>query len=372
MQVLIVKLSSMGDLVQALPALTDAQQAIPGIQFDWAVDEAFAEIPTWHPAVRNTIKTAHRRWRKSLFKVCFGGELSRFKKELRTIEYDFVIDAQSNIKSSFVTRLARGLKCGPDKASVREVGAQLAYKQTYSISKDQLAINRWRELFSKVLGYELPNTAPDFLLGANEPDKRQWPEPTVELPNRPYLVFVHNASWDNKCWVNEHWRQLIQIADANGFDVLLPWGAEWEREQAELLAEGFGHARVLPRLPLTEIASILTRSSGAICVDTGLAHIAAALDVPMVTLYGPTDAALIGAYGKNSVHLSAQGFECTPCYKRSCSYQEYKGPEAQCLKSFAAQQVWAEFMKVERKVKIDQALLAEQEIEGQEIEGQDL
>jgi len=64
----------MGDLVQALPALTDAQQAIPGIQFDWAVDESFAEIPTWHPVIRNTIKTAHRRWRKNLFKVCFHSE----------------------------------------------------------------------------------------------------------------------------------------------------------------------------------------------------------------------------------------------------------------------------------------------------------
>jgi heptosyltransferase-1 len=178
---------------------------------------------------------------------------------------------------------------------------------------------------------------------------------------RPYLVFVHNASWDNKCWVNDHWRQLIQIADDNGFDVLLPWGAEWEREQAEVLAKGFDHARVLPRLPLIEIASILTHSSGAVCVDTGLAHIAAALDVPMVTLYGPTDAKLIGAYGKNSVHLSAQGFECTPCYKRSCAYQEYKGPEAQCLKSFAAQQVWSDFMKVQDKLKTAQEVIAEQD-----------
>jgi|TARA_R110000822_G_scaffold59736_27_gene149102 heptosyltransferase-1 len=362
MQVLIVKLSSMGDLVQALPALTDAQNAIPGIQFDWAVDEAFAEIPTWHPAVRNTIKTAHRRWRKNLFKVFFGGELSHFKKELRAIEYDFVIDAQSNIKSSIVTWLARGLKCGPDKASVREVGAQLAYKQTYSIAKDQLAIDRWRDLFSQVLGYERPTTDPDFSLSSYLPQGKQaWPEPSIALPRRPYLVFVHNASWDNKCWVNDHWRQLIQIADDNGFDVLLPWGAEWEREQAEVLAKGFDHARVLPRLPLTEIASILTHSSGAVCVDTGLAHIAAALDVPMVTLYGPTDAKLIGAYGKNSVHLSAQGFECTPCYKRSCAYQEYKGPEAQCLKSFAAQQVWSDFMKVQDKLKTAQEVIAEQD-----------
>ncbi|MDP1519693.1 lipopolysaccharide heptosyltransferase I [Porticoccus litoralis] len=350
MQVLIVKLSSMGDLVQALPALTDAQRAIPGIQFDWAVDEAFAEIPTWHPTVRNTIKTAHRRWRKNLFNFFFGGELTRFTRELRQVEYDIVIDAQSNLKSSLVTWLTRGLKCGPDRSSVREFGAQFAYNQTYAIAKNQLAIDRWRQLFSQVLGYELPDTKPDFLLTGDGAKYAEWPSPSVELPNRPYLVFVHNASWDNKCWINEHWRQLIELAASEGFDVLLPWGAEWERQQAELLAEGFDHATVLPRLPLTDIASVLSHSSGAICVDTGLAHIAAALEVPMVTLYGPTDAALIGAYGKHSVHLSAQGFECTPCYKRSCTYQHYKGPEAQCLKTFTAQKVWREWLKVKENL----------------------
>lgn len=345
MQVLIVKLSSMGDLVQALPALTDARNAIATIEFDWVVDESFAEIPSWHPAVRTTIKTAHRRWRKNLFKAWRSGELGRFKKQLRAIEYDYVIDAQSNIKSSTVTRMSRGLKCGPDKKSVREAGAHLAYKQTYSIPRNQLAINRLRQLFSQVLGYPLPTSAPDFGLA-----NTSWPEPSVPWPTRPYLVLVHNASWDNKCWVNEHWRQLIKLAGDNGYDILLPWGAQWEREQAEELAQGFDHATVLPRLPLGEIASLLNRSAGAICVDTGLAHIAAALDLPMITLYGPTDAALIGAFGKNSVHLSAQGFACAPCYKRSCSYQDYQGPEAQCLKSFSAQKVWQAFTAQQQTV----------------------
>jgi len=338
MQVLIVKLSSMGDLVQALPALTDAKTAVPDLVFDWAVDETFAEIPTWHPAVRNTIKTAHRRWRKNLYKAWRSGELSSFKKELKKIEYDFVIDSQSNAKSATVTRLARGLKCGPDKNSVREKGAHLAYQKTFAISKNQLSISRWRQLFSQVLGYPQPTTEPDFGL-----QHTQWPQPSVTLPTRPFLVFVHNASWDSKCWIVEHWRQLIEIAAVEGYDILLPWGAQWEREQAEAIAEDHENATVLPRLPLSEIASILMSAAGAICVDTGLAHIAAALEVPMVTLYGPTDANLIGAYGKNSIHLSAEGFECTPCYKRSCSYQDYKGPEAQCLKSFSAERVWNGF-----------------------------
>ena len=130
MRVLIVKLSSMGDLVQALPAVTDAARAIPNIQFDWAVDESFSEIPKWHPAVNKIYKTAHRRWRKNLWSVIRSGELKRFYQSLNETEYDLVIDAQTNIKSAVVTALSNGLKCGPDKNSVREYGAHWAYKKT--------------------------------------------------------------------------------------------------------------------------------------------------------------------------------------------------------------------------------------------------
>src|SRR5437868_441610 len=97
--VLLIKLSSMGDVIHALPALTDAARNVPGIQFDWVVDEGFAEIPTWHPAVRNVIKSAHRRWRRDLLHSLKRGELLAFWKALRAHKYDIIIDAQSNLKS---------------------------------------------------------------------------------------------------------------------------------------------------------------------------------------------------------------------------------------------------------------------------------
>ncbi len=163
MRVLIVKLTSMGDLIQALPALTDAANAIPEIEFDWVVDEAFAELPLLHPNVKNVIKSAHRRWRKSKWHTLKSGELWRFFKELRLNRYDLVIDAQNNLKSACVTRLARGTRCGMDKASVRERGAHLAYQKTFAIpgNREQHAITRIRSLFSAVLGYPLPQTPPE-------------------------------------------------------------------------------------------------------------------------------------------------------------------------------------------------------------------
>ena len=335
MNVLIVKLTSMGDLVQALPALSDAKKAYPDISFDWAVDESFAEIPLWHPTVRRTLPTAHRRWRATLRQVLQRGELRAFYQALRSTHYDVVIDAQTNWKSALVTRLARGVKHGPDSRSVSEWVAHLAYDKRHAVARQQLAIKRWRQLFAGALNYPLPTTAPDFSLAA-----KQWPKAPFELPTSPFLVFVQNASWPNKRWTDEHWGQLIERAGEQGYEVLLPWGSAAEKAQAEQIAGAYGHCRVLPRLGLGEIAGVLVKSAGAVCVDTGLAHVAAALDVPTVTLYGATDPQLIGATGSRARHLQTTGFACTPCYKQHCETADYSGANAQCMKTISAEVVW--------------------------------
>ena len=338
MRVLIVKLTSMGDLVQALPALTDAQRAIPGIEFDWVVDESFAEIPGWHPAVINNLNTAHRRWRKTWWQ---SAELKKFVGQLRSVRYDAVIDAQSNLKSAVVTMLSKGRKHGPDGKSVREWGAHLAYRARYAIPKDQLAIDRWRQLFASVLGYTQPTNSPDFGLTGVD-----WPAPDIKLPESPFLVFVQNASWPNKRWQIGHWQQLIEKAQEQGYAVLLPWGSDAELSQARILAEGRENARVLPKLSLTELAVLLRASAGAVCVDTGLAHVSAALDVPTVTLYGATDPQLIGATGGQSVHLEVEGYGCAPCYKRICAVADYRGEEALCMKTLSVTPVWNSLLSV--------------------------
>ena len=335
MNVLIVKLTSMGDLVQALPALSDAQRAYPDIRFDWVVDESFAEIASWHPTVRRTLKTAHRRWRSQFFQVLKNGELGAFVKDLRRSHYDAVIDAQANWKSALVSALARGIKHGPDRRSVSEWIAHLAYRVHYAVPRDQLAIDRWRQLFAQVLNYPLPTTPPEFALAS-----QSWPEAAFALPESPFLVFVQNASWPNKRWSDQHWAELLELAAERGYQVLLPWGSEPERLQAEKIAQGYNHSHVLPRLSLGELAGVLVHSQGAVCVDTGLAHLAAALDVPTVTLYGATDPQLIGATGARARHLRATGYACTPCYQQRCDTVDYRGEQAQCMKTISAQQVW--------------------------------
>ncbi|WP_159566826.1 lipopolysaccharide heptosyltransferase RfaC [Budvicia diplopodorum] len=299
MRVLIVKTSSMGDVLHTLPALTDAQQAIPGIQFDWVVEEGFSQIPTWHPAVDRTIPVAIRRWRKSWFHSDTRKEREAFVSSLRQFQYDAVIDAQGLIKSAaLITRKARGIKHGQDSRSAREPLASWFYDVKHYIAKNQHAVERTRQLFAMSLGYEIPGEKGDYGIASRF---------LATLPQHanPYLVFLHATTRDDKHWPEHHWRDLIALMAGSGLQIKLPWGAPHEHERAIRLAKGFQHVEVLPKLSLQEIAQILAGAKAVVSVDTGLSHLTAALDRPNITLYGPTDPGLIGGYGKNQNEIRA-------------------------------------------------------------------
>ncbi|HFK4478755.1 TPA: lipopolysaccharide heptosyltransferase RfaC [Citrobacter sedlakii] len=295
MRVLIVKTSSMGDVLHTLPALTDAQQAIPGIQFDWVVEEGFAQIPSWHSAVNRVIPVAIRRWRKAWFSASVKAERNAFREAVQAERYDAVIDAQGLVKSAaLVTRLAHGVKHGMDWQSAREPLAALFYHRRHHIARQQHAVERTRELFAKSLNYSKPSSQGDYAIArhflTSEQDTAQ-----------PYAVFLHATTRDDKHWPEANWRALIGFLADNDISIKLPWGAPHEEARARRLAEGFAHVEVLPRMSLEEVARVLAGAKYVVSVDTGLSHLTAALDRPNITLYGPTDPGLIGGYGKNQI-----------------------------------------------------------------------
>ena len=291
----------MGDIIHTLPAISDALQALPAIQFDWVTEEAFTEIPTWHKSVNQVIPIALRRWRKQIWTTLRQGEVRRFVKQLRLQHYDKVIDAQGSIKSAITTRLSRGYRLGPDKNSVREVFADWAYQEKFSVPRKQHAIDRLRQLFAKALGYRLAETAPDY--GIDKSRLRLDTLATLALPKH-YLVFVPNASWPAKCWPEASWSLLVEKTTLAGIPVFIPWGNEEEKERALRICANNTQARVLPHLSLSELASLFMQAQAAVCVDTGLSHLAAALGTPTITLYGPTDPKLIGTIGPSQTHQS--------------------------------------------------------------------
>lgn len=314
MRVLIIKTSSMGDVIHTLPALTDAGKALGGsIIFDWVVEENFAEIPSWHPLVDQVIPIAFRRWRKNIFSKKTREEWQLFRKKINANRYDLIIDAQGLLKSAFLSLFAKGIRCGANLRSARDPFASLFYQKKYFVVWQQHAIGRVRSLLSSALNYALPTSVPDYGI-----DRTKFFE---NHDRENYVVFLHGTTWDTKHWPEAYWIELAKRVSKSGFKIKLPWGNTHEKERAERIANSCDAAEVLPRLDLAKIAKVLAGAKAIVAVDTGLGHLAAALDVPTISLYGPTDPKLNGALGKSQIHLSAD-FSCSPCFNRVCSYRD--------------------------------------------------
>lgn len=343
MDVLLVKTSSMGDIVHTLPALTDAARALPGIRFHWVVEEAFADLAARHPAVASVLPCALRRWRKSPIRSL--KEWRAFKQRIKADQFDAVIDAQGLLKSAFITRLARGPKFGLDKASAREPLSARWLDQPLAIAKGQHAIERTRQLFAAALGYEVPSTPPDYGLAHQQQ--------AAPLSAGSQLIFFHGTTWATKHWPETYWRELAAIAVQAGMKVLLPWGNDDEKDRADRLAEGLDGASVLPRLSLSALFDLLLTLDGFVAVDTGLAHLAAAAGLTGVALYGPTDPALTGVVGARAKSLSAV-FPCAPCVQAKCTYinkdagDEGAGVFPACFSRLPPAQVWQQLLEQSR------------------------
>jgi len=335
MRVLIIKLTSMGDLMHALPALTDAAKAIPGIEFDWVVDKNFSAVPLWHPNVKNVITTQHRQWKKQFIQSWREGVFKDFKAELNRQDYDLVIDLQTNMKSATVSWLYKGDVHGLGKGFCREALAYKAYKHRYDIPLQQHAIERMRQILSQALHYSLPKTAPDY---GTDFSQYALPKLDFNLPEK-YLLFVHNASWLSKVWPAGSWRELVALAVKAGYSVLLPCGNAQEHKKAQEIAVVSEHAYALSRLDLNEIAAVINRASGAVCSDTGLAHLSAMAGIPTQTIYGSTATSLIGTVGKQQHHIVSD-FDCAPCYKRTCPKSESVDGQPVCMAEITPETVW--------------------------------
>ena len=297
MRVLIIKLTSMGDLMHALPALTDAAKQIPNIEFDWVVDENFSEVPLWHPKVKSVITTNHRSWKKNIFSTSLINELKSIKSTLNNTNYHAVIDMQNNLKSAAVSFLVKDSVHGLDKGSAREYPSHLAYKFKYKVSKENHAITRQRQLLALSLNYEFDTKDIDYGI-----QNDNFERPNLELPNK-YLFLVHNASWPTKMWSISRWQELIQLINGEGYMAILPSGSKEEFKRAQEIASISTDALAIPAQSLNRTAYIIENAAGCICSDTGLAHLSALLGKPSVTLYSVTDEKLIGTRGNNQAHI---------------------------------------------------------------------
>ena len=287
----------MGDLMHALPALTEAKEHIEDISFDWVVDTNFASVPSWHPSVDKIITTDHRNWKKQLFSKNSRKSLRSVINQINENNYDLVVDMQNNLKSAFISYLCKHDVVGLDSKSAREYPAHLAYSKKINVDKKLHAIERQKKLLGDALGYKYEQGPINYGASFNT-----FIKPNITLPDK-YFVLVQNASWITKQWSIENWQQLILYLEDKGIVMLLPSGNLEELEKAKEICSVSEKAQAIDLMPLDEIAYMVQHADFCICSDTGLAHLSALTGTPSITLYGPTKTSLIGTMGINQNHL---------------------------------------------------------------------
>jgi heptosyltransferase-1 len=288
LNILIVRVSSLGDVVHNMPMVSDIRRHYPDANIDWVVEEGYGSLVQMNPEVRRMIPIALRRWRKSLFSAATLAEISDFRQQLKRDAYDLIFDTQGLLKTSIVMRMARlapgGHRVGLANAtegSGYEPLSRLFHTKSVPVGLRTYAVLRARQVAAAALGYTVDGVA-DFNM--QMPSMRAADLPAW-MPDQPYAVFFHGTARAEKQWPVSHWMQIAGWLAERGWLVLLPWGSDAEKRVAEQLASQMSNARVLPRLPLMEAVLLAQRAALVIGVDTGLTHIAAAFYRPTIELY---------------------------------------------------------------------------------------
>jgi len=290
-RVLIVKTSSMGDVVHALPAVSDMHRALPGLQVDWLVEAPFAAIPRLHAGVNQVLPLSWRKWRKSLFKPETRAAMSALRGQLRSQPYDAVLDLQGLLKSVLWGLQARGPLMGYDAGSIREPAASLFYRRKATVSRQLQAVERNRRLAAALMGYEMPTTQPDFGIA---PPVGGWLAPPA------CAALIPCASRPEKLWPEAHWMAIGRRLLGAGLVPVVVWGNDEERARAERVAAGCDGV-VPPFLTVADTAAVLGQARQIVGLDTGFSHLAAAFGAPTIGIYCDHEPGLAGITGPGRV-----------------------------------------------------------------------
>lgn len=301
-RILIVKTSSMGDIVHALPVVADIRHNIPDAAIDWVAEESFAAIPALHPGINGVIPVALRRWRKSWWKAGTQAQWSAFKARVQAVRYDAVLDLQGLWKSMLAARAANGPVHGGDLFSARDPFASLFYRHRHRVRFRQSAVVRMRLMAAAALGYEVAGE-PDFGI-------RAWPP--SDAPAR-YVAVMPSASRPGKLWSEDAWKTVLGRLAVAGYVPLAFAGTEEETARARRLIDGIPGARAVPRMTLDDAAGLLAGAALVLGLDSGLTHLAAALGRPTIGIYVDTEPAMALVTGPAfTASLGGKGRPPTP------------------------------------------------------------
>jgi len=295
--ILLVRMSSLGDIVHTFPAVTDIRRERPESTIHWAVEEAYVPLAALHPAVDRIIPLALRRWRPQILERAIWREMREARRRLSETDYDLILDTQGLIKSLAVARIARratrrrGRDCALHGFGTRTISERLAaygYDVRHEFQPQDHKIYRYRTVAAQALGYPVPSTI-DY--GLTSPPRAAF------APAGDYAVLLHATARAAKLWPEDAWIRVAQALAAKGLVCALPWGDDAEQARARRIADASPRAMVMPSMSIPEAAGLLAHARVVVGVDTGLMHLAAAFATPAVGVFcdsAPLDARPVG------------------------------------------------------------------------------
>jgi len=311
MKVLMVKLSAFGDLIHCLPALDDVLARDDVDEVHWLVDERFAFVTEVFPAdVRiHTVALKGEHPLQAAWQAI---------KALRSECFDLVIDLQTLMKSSLIAAATGARVFGCDAREVKEKPATWLQKSTFFHANERHVVQKYRHVAAapwqtdeeakQAMAY-VPPKIHQALHDVPLPDG---------LPDKPWVTLSLGGSWQTKELPDRTWQTLVAGIHAQGWHPLICWGNHAEYEKAQRIVAD-GRATVLPeRLAMLPLCALLKQSAALIATDTGVLHLAAALDVPTISFWGPSASWRSGPLGQQHQQVESNPL-CGPCFQRRCA-----------------------------------------------------
>ena len=323
-KVLIIKLSSMGDIIHTFPAIQDLISNIPNAEISWLVDKQFVDIPSLHPHVHNVISVPLREYKKKPISFFLSPEFKRLRTLAKQQKFDYIIDVQGLLKSALSSLFFRGHRYGYCQNAAKEKRASFLYNTKIFIDKDTHAIDKTRCLISQVFNYRINLDHIDYGL-------------PITHKHDDYFLFLPGTSRPNKMWPQQNWQELQKLITDEEHKILIPWSTQIEYEQAHFIANNSKFVTILPKLTLKDLSVTVAKAKGVFGVDTGLTHMAAAYQRPIISLYNQRTAKL--AYVKTNKHiLCVSPIDCNGCPKETCHVK--KEPKPSCMSKIDPKKVW--------------------------------
>ncbi|MFZ6674835.1 lipopolysaccharide heptosyltransferase I [Undibacterium sp. Xuan67W] len=288
MKILLIRVSSLGDVLHNMPIVNDLLRHFPDAQIDWVVEEAYVHLVRLNLGVQQVFPFALRRWRKTLMSKPTRQEIRDFIHQLRAQEYDLVLDTQGLLKTGIIMGMAKiaptgkkvGLANGTEGSGYEGI-SRIFHTASVAVDPRTHAVLRGRLVAAHAGDYTVNTPASFGLRQLYSPSQTRpaW------MPDQPYAVFFHGTAGASKKWARENWIHLAKTLQAANLPILLPWGNATEKAEAEQMAAQIPDATVLPQLSMQDAIILAQAARIAIGVDTGLTHIAAAYETSTIEIY---------------------------------------------------------------------------------------